>query len=54
MKLGGSPRPEQSYELKKIITLKLYKLIYWCNLSIFEKKSVRVSKELYKFIINLR
>ena len=37
MKLCGKPRLAQSYGLKNIITLKLYKLIYWCTLSIFKK-----------------
>ena len=48
-------RPAWSDGLKVIITLKLYRLIFWCNLSIFyENKSIRVGKDLYKFIMNLR
>ena len=54
-KLGGNPRPARSDELKEIITLKLYRLIYWCILIIFYgSTSKRVSKDLYKFIMNLR
>ena len=53
--LGGNPRLARSDGLKEIITLKLYRLIYWGILIIFYgNTSKRVSKDLYKFIMNLR
>ena len=54
-KLGGNPRLARDDGLKETITLKLYRLIYWGILIIFYgNTSKRVSKNLYKFIMNLR
>ena len=52
--LGGNPRLARGDGLKEIITLKLYRLIYWGILIIFYGNTFkRVSKDLYKFIMNL-